>query len=154
MQAQNLARQELTQRAIEKFWESFPYVWHSVRARVDKMADDNHGLTMQQFAVLRGIYNGRDSVSELAQKRNISRPAISRAVDNLVNKGYVGRFPTPHDRRYVHLALTEKGQKLLESQKASIQFWMTSKLAALSDDQLLAIISSLDLLYITFEEQS
>jgi len=153
MQSQSPAREEITQRAIEKFWESIPYVWHSIRTRVDKMAVEDHCLTMQQFAVLRGIYHGRDSVSELAQKRNISRPAVSRAVDNLVNKGYVERFPTPRDRRYVRLELTEAGQELLEHQKASIQCWMTSKLAVLSEDQLHTIIIGLDLLHTTFEEQ-
>jgi DNA-binding MarR family transcriptional regulator len=146
--------EDLTQRTIEKFWESFPYVWHTIRTRVDKMAAADHCLTMQQFAVLRGIYHGRDSVSELAKKRNISRPAVSRAVDNLVNLGYVERFPLLHDRRYIRLELTASGQQLLEQQKASIHSWMASKLAALSEDQLLTIITGLDLLHTTFEEQT
>jgi DNA-binding MarR family transcriptional regulator len=146
--------EDLTQRTIEKFWESFPYVWYTIRTRVDRMAVDNHCLTMQQYAILRSIYHGRDSVSELAKKRNISRPAVSRAVDNLVNLGYVERFPLPHDRRYVRLELTESGLQLLEQQKTRIQTWMASKLAALTEDQMHTIITGLDLLHRTFEEQS
>lgn len=49
------------------------------------------------------------SVNELATRLNITKGAVSRTVDDLVNKGYLERNPNPEDRRYVDIKLTEKG---------------------------------------------
>ena len=51
------------------------------------------------------------SVNELAARLNISKSAVSRTVDDLVNKGLLERKPNPNDRRYVDIELTEKGQQ-------------------------------------------
>ncbi len=52
------------------------------------------------------------SVNELATRLNITKSAVSRTVDDLVNKGYLDRNPNPDDRRYVDIELTKKGQKV------------------------------------------
>ncbi|WP_028971912.1 MarR family winged helix-turn-helix transcriptional regulator [Sporomusa ovata] len=52
------------------------------------------------------------SVNELATRLNITKSAVSRTVDDLVNKGYLDRKPNPDDRRYVDIELTKKGQKV------------------------------------------
>ncbi len=51
------------------------------------------------------------SVNELATRLNINKSAVSRTVDDLVNKGLLERNPNPSDRRYVDIELTEKGQQ-------------------------------------------
>ncbi|HML32019.1 MarR family winged helix-turn-helix transcriptional regulator [Sporomusa sphaeroides] len=66
------------------------------------------------------------SVNELATRLNISKSAVSRTVDDLVNKGYLERKPNPKDRRYVDIELTEKGQKTFqEIQLSSRQYFET-----------------------------
>ena len=52
---------------------------------------------------------------QLATAKNISRPAISQAVDVLVNKGLLTRMQSTKDRRYVDLALTDAGDNLLDT---------------------------------------
>ncbi|WP_169717047.1 MarR family winged helix-turn-helix transcriptional regulator [Sporomusa acidovorans] len=54
------------------------------------------------------------SVNELATRLNITKSAVSRTVDDLVNKGYLDRNQNPDDRRYVDIILTEKGQKTFQ----------------------------------------
>lgn len=54
------------------------------------------------------------SVNELAGRLNISKSAVSRTVEDLVNKGYLLRKPNLEDRRYVDIELTEKGQRTFE----------------------------------------
>ncbi|HWR39884.1 MAG TPA: MarR family transcriptional regulator [Patescibacteria group bacterium] len=51
------------------------------------------------------------SVNELSSRLNVSKSAISRTVDDLVNKGYLQRASNPRDRRYVEIQLTESGEK-------------------------------------------
>ncbi|WP_084573800.1 MarR family transcriptional regulator [Sporomusa malonica] len=50
------------------------------------------------------------SVNELAGRLNISKSAVSRTVEDLVNKGYLQRKPNSDDRRYVDIELTERGK--------------------------------------------
>ncbi|MEL7636109.1 MULTISPECIES: MarR family winged helix-turn-helix transcriptional regulator [Sporomusa] len=49
------------------------------------------------------------SINELAARLNISKSAVSRTVEDLVNKGYLQRTPNPKDRRYVDIELTKNG---------------------------------------------
>ena len=52
--------EDLTQRTIEKFWESFPYVWHTIRTRVDKMAAAaSHFMEDETGEAMVGLKNGR-----------------------------------------------------------------------------------------------
>ena len=51
------------------------------------------------------------SVKELADILRTDKSAISRSVEELVQKGFVERTPSKEDRRYVELRLLPKGQK-------------------------------------------
>jgi len=132
--------------AIDKFWEFFPPVWHTVRAYIHHQAVENYGITVVQFHILRRIRKGTDSVSKLAEDRHTSRPAISRAVDVLVNKGLVIRTQNPADRRNLRLSLTEEGESLIEALFKDAREWMSGKLSALSPDELEAILLAGDAL--------
>ena len=139
---------ELARRAIERFWETLPPVWHNVRAFADNSAYENK-LTMGGFSIMRGIRHGKDTVSEIAEKRHLSRSAISRAVDNLVVKGLVTRTPDEQDRRLVKLALTDEGELLLETMREETRNWMLSRFDTLDDHELDTIIKAFDLLKMT-----
>ncbi len=140
------------QQAIEKFWEFFPPVWHTVRAHIRQEATENFDITVGQFHILRRIRWGTDSVSKLADDRRTSRPAISRAVDVLVNKGLIARTTNPADRRNVQLSLTDEGQSLMEALFSNTRGWMAEKLAVLSEDELEAILVAGDALKRAFKE--
>jgi DNA-binding MarR family transcriptional regulator len=140
------------EQAIDKFWEFFPPVWHTVRAHIRHQAIENFGITVVQFHILRRIRKGTDSVSKLADDRHTSRPAISRAVDVLVEKGLVLRTQNPADRRNVQLSLTDEGQFLMEALFSNTRLWMAEKLSVLSDDEIEAILVAGDALKRAFTE--
>ena len=54
------------------------------------------------------------SVKELAEILRTDKSAISRSVEELVQKGFVERNPSKEDRRYVELRLLQKGQERFE----------------------------------------
>ncbi len=128
------------QQAVEKFWEFFPSVWHTVRAHIRHEATENFDITVGQFHVLRQIRYGANSVSKLADAKHTSRPAVSRVVDVLVNQGLVARTQNPADRRNVQLSLTENGASLMDELFSNTRQWMAGKLAVLSEDELEAIL--------------
>lgn len=88
------------------------------------------------FHILRHIRSGYNSVSELAQARNISRPAISQGLDALVDKGLVTRTQSKEDRRYVELQLSLEGNALLDHVFQNTREWMQSALESLSQEEL------------------
>jgi len=108
----------------------------AVRARIRDEATAEFDITVEQFHILRRIHKGRDSVSKLAEAKHISRPAISRAIDVMVNKGLVTRTQDTQDRRHVQLDLTAKGHELLEAIFGKNREWMISKLASLDNSEL------------------
>jgi DNA-binding MarR family transcriptional regulator len=137
---------ESLQQTIDRFWETVPPIWNTVRSRVRSAATQEFGITVEQFHILRHIRRGAHSVSELAVVGRISRPAISQAVDALVNKGHVSRTQSADDRRFVRLELTPDGAELLEAIFGQARQWMKIKLSSLKTNELQAVMSGLTLL--------
>ena len=140
------------QRIIDKFWEFFPPVWHSVKAHIRHEATEKFDITVGQFHILRRIRQGADSVSKLADDRYTSRPAISRSVDVLVNKGLVVRTQNPSDRRNVQLSLTVEGQSMMDALFSNTRQWMAEKLSILGDEEFEAILIAGDALKKAFTD--
>jgi DNA-binding MarR family transcriptional regulator len=86
------------------------------------------------------------SISELATAKNISRPAISQAVDILVNKGLLTRVQSTQDRRYVELALTDAGSNLLDTVFKDTRAWMKERMHALTASELESITRGLEVM--------
>jgi len=128
--------EKLRENAIDRFWETVPPVWNFVRSHIRVTATANFDITVEQFHVLRYVRRGTDSVSELATAKNISRPAISQAVEVLVKKGLLTRVPSKEDRRCVELVLTEAGNNLLDTVFKETRGWMKERMQKLSAGEL------------------
>lgn len=124
---------------IELFWETVPPLWGTIRAHLRATATSNFDITVEQFHVLRFVRRGSESMSELAAAKNISRPAISQAVDVLVRKGLLTRVQSTHDRRYVDLALTDAGNALLDAVFKDTRAWMKERMKTLTVEELKTI---------------
>src|SRR5512143_1064364 len=121
---------------IDRFWETVPPLWNFVRSHIRATATTKFDITVEQFHVLRHVRRGIASMSELATAKNISRPAISQAVDLLVNKGLLTRVQSTQDRRYVELALTDEGNALLDTVFKETRGWMKQRMHALTAQEL------------------
>jgi DNA-binding MarR family transcriptional regulator len=120
---------------VDRFWETIPPAWHHVREQLRATAEQ-FGITVEQFHILRHVRKGAGSVSELAEVKQITRSAISQAVELLVEKGLLARAQDPNDRRCVHLTLTETGSELLSSIFQQNRAWIAERLAPLNPDEL------------------
>ncbi len=139
-----LLRKEITEEALDKFWETVPPLWGGIRAHIRTVATENFRISIEQFQILRLIRSGRDSVSELAAAKKISRPAISQAMDALVNKGLLTRTQDVQDRRHMKLALTQPGNALLDAIFQNTRAWMRTKLASFSQNELENVIQAME----------
>jgi len=134
---------DLQEQAIDRFWETVPPLWNFVRSHIRATAIGNFDITVEQFHVLRYVRRGPNSMSELATAKNISRPAISQAVDLLVKKGLLTRVHSTTDRRCVELALTEAGNALLDTVFKETRGWMKERMNKLSAQELATIAKAL-----------
>jgi DNA-binding MarR family transcriptional regulator len=76
---------------------------------------DGADLSARQMAVFLSVYadkkNGVHTVRSLAVGLNVSKPAITRALDRLAEFRYIGRKIDPTDRRSVLAVKTPDGEK-------------------------------------------
>ena len=76
---------------------------------------EKHGLTSQQFNILRILRGAGQPLSTLQiRQRMLDKMSdTSRIVDRLIVKGLVKKITSKTDKRLVDVSITDKGKKLL-----------------------------------------
>ena len=103
----------------KKFFDQFYYMYIDYFRSLTNMVLRpviNHGITMDEFRVLHDVSEAKDKiqVKEIANKHNVTRPAISRVVGKLLHKKYIIQVVDETDRRSKFLQLTDEGSKVKE----------------------------------------
>ena len=97
-------------------------------------------ITGMQDAKLRllGILEitGSQSMTELCNQMFISKPYMTRLVDNLVSEGSVERQPDVKDRRVINISMTDEGKKYLCNMLKELRNRMKSFLSGFSSSDL------------------
>ena len=106
-----------------------------------------HGLTLQQFNVLR-ILRGAGPAGlptlEIAERMVEQAPGITRLLDRLEKKALARRERCPHDRRQVLVAITPGGLRLLANLDAPVAEADDALLASLGERRIATLIRLLD----------
>ena len=97
---------------------------------------EKHGLTAQQFNILRILRGAGEPLSTLQiRQRMLDKMSdTSRIVDRLIIKGLVKKNISKIDKRLVDVSITEKGKKLLTKLDGH-QDEMDAVLSNLSDSE-------------------
>ncbi len=133
-----------TESALDRFWDTIPPLWGQVRAHLRQVAAEKFLISVEQFQILRLVRAGRRCVSDLADAKRISRPAISQGVDSLVRKKLLTRKQDAEDRRHTELSLTAAGNAMLDAIFDDTRAWMRPRLSALSAGELENVIQAMD----------
>ncbi len=105
------------------------------------------GISMSQLSTLMRLFHrGGCGVSDIGDQLGITNAAASQLIDKLVQQGLVQRSEDTHDRRVKHIALTEKGQELVQESIEVRRRWMEDLTSALSSDDQQAITRALVIL--------
>ena len=88
-------------------------IWRG--AIVESVRRDTPDLSARQMAVLTTVYlkPAPHTVRGLAAELNVSKPAVTRALDRLSDLGLVRRKPDDNDRRSILVQRTVKGSVFL-----------------------------------------
>ncbi len=90
------------------------------------------------------------SLSAVAEHLGLSVPAASRLVDALVADGYLERRPSPTDRRYIELHLSERGAQIRAEAHEHAMLGIAARLEQLGDDERRQILRALESLRAIF----
>ncbi|HEX7058578.1 MAG TPA: MarR family transcriptional regulator [Solirubrobacterales bacterium] len=112
---------------------------------------EESGLSLTQCKALLelgglGLETEPWQVSDLADALGVSVPSMSRAVDGLVKKRLATRLEDPDDRRVRRVAITAKGERLVETLVAVRQAGMEAFASTLSAAQRRKLDSAVDAL--------
>jgi len=77
-------------QAIDQYWETVPFVWGLIHSHMRSIVMDRFDISIGQFYVY-AIFERAHLRRDIADARQISRPAISQEVDLLVEKGLITR---------------------------------------------------------------
>ena len=114
-----------------------------------------HGITLQQFNVLRILRGGgTDGVPtlEIADRMVERTPGITRLLDRLEAKGFVKRQRCQKDRRQHLCWITPKSAALLEKLDAPMLEFGEQLMKGLNQEQRMTLIRLLDALRSAHEE--
>lgn len=120
-----------------------------VRRRFEALCEE-HGLTFQQFNVLRILRGAEASgegplpTMEVAERMIEPEPGITRMMGRLEAKGLVRRERCAEDARRMLCHITQRGRVALERLDDPVARLDDSALAPLTEAELRALIESLD----------
>lgn len=114
-----------------------------------KKIQKEYGVSIPQVLCLQYL---RDSVNyqagqgEIRKFLNLNASTASGIINRLENKGLVARLPKSGDKRVVTIALTSKGDQLMQKMPSLLHERLSEKMIKLDDSTLESIKSSLELL--------
>ena len=138
--------------AVDSVLETIPPVWDRIRSNLRAAATQGFGISLEQFHILRHIRMGYCHVGDLAEKKQISRSAVSQAVDVLVAKDLVIRSREKGDRRLVRLELTPYAGGVLDANFRENRDWVKEKMNYLSPGELETVRNAMETLRLTFTD--
>jgi DNA-binding MarR family transcriptional regulator len=109
--------------------------------------DECCGLTSSQcHTILELAGTGKISLIDLAAALGLDASTLSRTIQGLVILGLVQRTINEKDRRYVDIALTDQGRKVVEQIEAMNNGYFEKVLAEIPSERRAPLLESLALL--------
>ena len=107
---------------------------------------ESHGISMQQFNVLRILRNaGPDGLPTLSIGAQMieQSPGVTRLLDKLELRGMIRRERQTHDRRLVLCFITQQGSNLLAGLDTPLAENYRQELACLNEEELTTLLDLL-----------
>ncbi|HHV45824.1 MAG TPA: MarR family transcriptional regulator [Tissierellia bacterium] len=132
----------------------------NMRRQLNKLISDGN-LSQGEYFVLRNLWISSNDLSnedkkgyvkaaDLSDKLELSRPAITRILNNLEHRGLITRNIDKKDRRSINIELTQAGIEAIENANKRILSIAERIVASLGDfeaDKLIELIDKLTEIY-------
>jgi DNA-binding MarR family transcriptional regulator len=99
-------------------------------------------ISRSEAGLLAALDDGPRRITELADREGLAQPTITLMVKRLLERGWVARERDAADRRAVLVSLTEEGAAVLEEVRADYRSALRGHLAAMSDEEVAALMTA------------
>lgn len=79
----------------------------------DALGGQYGDLSRPQLRLMMKLGGTDPTVSELAQRLNISSSGVTQMLDKLASRGYITRYSPEKDQRVVRVAISDRGREVL-----------------------------------------
>lgn len=114
------------------------------------LRDTDLRVEPNQYQLMQMLAHRDFTVTELARKRKVTLPSMSKTVNALVERGWVQRMDVPGDRRVVQVRLTEQGREAMGDARKLMLRIVQGALSTLGDDERQTLSDGLDVLHVAF----
>lgn len=119
---------------IESLYDVYPL---SRKVVFDTFDKKKYGVTRTQQIILLALTVTKTlTMSQLASKINTSNEQATRAVAQLVDKGFIVRLPDPNNRRVIKIQLTDEAIDFVKNIKSEMREEFKTKFSVLTDDEM------------------
>ena len=108
-----------------------------------------YGISIPQLLVLNYLKNSEDykaTHKDITGFLSLNSSTVTGIVNRLEAKGYIARLPKKEDKRVTNIALTSKGEKLLNETPKSLHEQLEFKINSLPEEKIASLKESIDLL--------
>jgi DNA-binding MarR family transcriptional regulator len=110
-------------------------------------------LTIHQFHYIDAIYElGEPTISEIAERLNITKASVTIGVNKLIQMGYALKTQSSQDKRVFHVSLTDSGVRLIEAKYRTLREYGEFIRSALNEDEARQFEATLAKLVRLFEQ--
>jgi DNA-binding MarR family transcriptional regulator len=99
-------------------------------------------ISRSEAGLLASLTGGPRRITELADLEGHAQPTMTLLVKRLEERGWVARRRDPADRRVVLVSLTDAGTAALDDVRAAYRTVLRDRLAAMSDEQVAALLTA------------
>lgn len=92
-------------------------------------------LSRPQLRLMMKLGKTDPTVSELAERLNISSPGVTQMLDKLASRGFLTRYSPDKDQRVVRVSISERGQDVLQVAVRQFEERVTGMMQTLSDSE-------------------
>lgn len=105
-----------------------------------------HDLTKAEKDILLFFHNNPtyNTASDLVEHRFISKSLVSMSIDSLEKREFIEKTPSPEDRRFVRLSLTDKVAPILQELVAAQQSFFSELQSVFSPEEYKQITELID----------
>ncbi len=111
-----------------------------------KKIEKEYGVSIPQVLCLHDAESYRAGQGDIRKFLNLNASTTSGIINRLEAKGLVARLPKSGDKRVVTIALTSKGDNLMQRMPSLLHEKLEEKLEKLNENQLKKIQDSLEML--------
>ncbi|MCR5815446.1 MAG: MarR family transcriptional regulator [Ruminococcus sp.] len=113
----------------------------------DTFDKKKYGITRTQQVIMLTLgVNGSLTMSGLASKINTSNEQATRAVAQLVEKGFIERMHDSANRRIIRIKLTDEAKEFVEQIKREMHEDFLERFSVFSDDELEELVKATNII--------